>query len=101
MIHKVRGGQGVEDAVEDIVRRGVSELRKNAFGDDLEDVKALPWTREQAWAVLRALSSASEVGFACFVEVKRESTERLTFRSWSCLSDPVSRCAGEFPVQRG
>lgn len=49
------------DAVEDIVRRGVSELRKNAFGDDMEDAKALPWTREQAWAVLRALSSANEV----------------------------------------
>ncbi|EIM82494.1 exonuclease [Stereum hirsutum FP-91666 SS1] len=63
LIHKVRGGQRVVDAVDDIVRRGVSELRKNAFGDDMEDAKALPWTREQAWAVLKALSGANEVPY--------------------------------------
>lgn len=53
--------------MEDIIRRGVSELRKNAFGDDMEDAKTLPWTREQAWAVLKALSGANEVRLpACY-----------------------------------
>ncbi|CCO28883.1 Mitochondrial escape protein 2 [Rhizoctonia solani AG-1 IB] len=39
-------------------------MRKNAFGDDLEDAKALPWTREQAWSVLRALASKDEIPYA-------------------------------------
>jgi hypothetical protein len=63
LIHKVNSGQRVEEAVEDIVNRGASELRKNAFGDDAEDAKNLAWTREQAWAVLRALASAPDVPY--------------------------------------
>jgi len=59
----VRSGQTVEEAVEDIVNHGVGELRKNAFGDDAEDAKGLPWTREQAWAVLKALAHKSEVPY--------------------------------------
>ena len=61
----MRGGQRVEDAVEDIVGRGVAELRKGAFGDDAEDARALPWTRAQAWAVVKALAQASEVRALC------------------------------------
>jgi hypothetical protein len=57
----VRSGQSVEEAVEDMIKRGVSELRKNAFGDDVEDSKNLLWSREQAWAVLRLLSERTEV----------------------------------------
>jgi hypothetical protein len=38
-------------------------LRKNAFGDDVEDAKSLPWTREQAWAVLKALSKSNEIPY--------------------------------------
>ncbi|KAI0317299.1 exonuclease [Amylostereum chailletii] len=63
LIHKVRAGQRVEEAVEDIINRGVSELRKNAFGDDAEDAKGLSWTREQAWAVVKALSRFNEVPY--------------------------------------
>lgn len=63
LIHKVQSGQHVEEAVEDIIARGVSELRKSAFGDDLDDAKSLPWTREQAWAVLKALSIHNEVPY--------------------------------------
>ncbi|KAI0060858.1 hypothetical protein BV25DRAFT_1839423 [Artomyces pyxidatus] len=63
LIHKVRSGLTVEEAVEDIIHRGVSELRKNAFGDDAEDAKSLAWTREQAWAVLKALSKYNEVPY--------------------------------------
>ncbi|KAJ7702409.1 exonuclease [Mycena rosella] len=43
LIYKVRSGARVEEAVEDIIARGVSELRKNAFGDDADDAKSLPW----------------------------------------------------------
>lgn len=63
------------DAVDDIVRRGVSELRKNAFGDDMEDAKALPWTREQAWAVLKALSGANEVRLFVHLQHVESSTK--------------------------
>ncbi|THH22364.1 hypothetical protein EUX98_g8222 [Antrodiella citrinella] len=63
LVHKVRSGQKVEDAVEDIVYRGVSELRKNAFGDDAEDAKNLPWTRDQAWILMKLLANKSEVPY--------------------------------------
>ncbi|VDC07176.1 unnamed protein product [Peniophora sp. CBMAI 1063] len=55
VLRKVRAGATVEAAVEEIVARGAGELRKAAFGDDAEDARALPWTRAQAWAVLRGL----------------------------------------------
>ena len=61
MVHKIRSGQPVEIAVEDIISRCTSEIRKNAFGDDIDDAKNLPWTREQAWAVIKQLSKVGEV----------------------------------------
>ncbi|KAG8733505.1 mitochondrial escape protein 2 [Ceratobasidium sp. 423] len=64
LVSKVRNGQSVTDAVDEIIRRGISEMRKNAFGDDLEDAKSLKWTREQAWSVLRALASKDEIPYA-------------------------------------
>ena len=63
LVHKVRNGQTVEDAVEDIVSRGVAELRKNAFGDDADDAKSLPWSREQAWHVLKQLAKQEEIPY--------------------------------------
>lgn len=53
----------VDEAVEDIIARGITELRKNAFGDDADDAKSLPWSREQAWRVLKVLSKSAEVGY--------------------------------------
>lgn len=53
----------VEEAVEDIVSRGVAELRKNAFGEDSDDGKNLPWSRYQAWKVLKMLATIPEVGY--------------------------------------
>ncbi|KAJ7134886.1 RNA12 protein-domain-containing protein [Mycena epipterygia] len=61
LISKVRSGARVEEAVEDIITRGVSELRKNAFGDDVDDAKSLPWAREQAWSLFKLLSKQAEV----------------------------------------
>lgn len=52
----------VQQAVDDIVSRGVSELRKSAFGDDAEDAKSLPWSREQAWILMKLLAKKPEVG---------------------------------------
>jgi hypothetical protein len=61
LIHKVRNGATVEDAVEDIIYREVSEVRKKAFGDDAEDAKNLAWGREQAWSLFKQLSKKTEV----------------------------------------
>jgi RNA12 protein len=61
LIHKIRGGQQVGEAVEDIINKCVGELRKNAFGVDIEDSNHLQWSREQAWAIIKQLSSRGEV----------------------------------------
>jgi hypothetical protein len=53
----------VEEAVEDIIARGVVELRRNAFGDDVDDAKGLAWTQEQAWKVIKMLSKSQEVPY--------------------------------------
>ncbi|KAF5330523.1 hypothetical protein D9619_005680 [Psilocybe cf. subviscida] len=63
LIHKVRTGMKIEEAVEDIITRGVVELRKNTFGEDAEESKNLPWTRYQAWKVLKVLAKSPEVGY--------------------------------------
>lgn len=61
LVHKVRSGQTIDDAVEDIISRGAQELRKNAFGEDSEDAKNLSWTREQAWAIVKQLADKDQV----------------------------------------
>ncbi|KZT03537.1 uncharacterized protein LAESUDRAFT_761884 [Laetiporus sulphureus 93-53] len=63
LVHKVRSGLSVQEAVDDIITRGVSEIRKNAFGDDLDDAKNLPWTREQAWALMKKLARQPEISY--------------------------------------
>ncbi|GBE82399.1 RNA12 protein-domain-containing protein [Sparassis latifolia] len=63
LINKLRNGETVENAVEDIITRGVSEIRKNAFGDETGDSRNLPWTREQAWALMKLLSKQPEVSY--------------------------------------
>ncbi|KAG8967252.1 mitochondrial escape protein 2 [Tulasnella sp. 419] len=64
LTHKVRNGSSIKDAVEDIIARGVGELRKAAFGDDEDDAKNLAWTREQAWGVLQQLAKHDEIPYA-------------------------------------
>jgi len=49
--------------VEDIITRGVGELRKNAFGDDTDDAKDLPWTRTQAWSLMKRLAKEGEIPY--------------------------------------
>ena len=57
----------MEVAVEDIISRCTSEIRKNAFGDDLEDAKSLAWSREQAWAIMKQLANKPEVSLVLLV----------------------------------
>jgi hypothetical protein len=47
--------------VEEIIARAVSELRKSAFSDDVDDGQGKLWTQDQAWTVVKALSTESEV----------------------------------------
>lgn len=45
----------------DIITRSATEIVKNCFGEDKEEAKSLPWTREQAWYIVKQLSSHKEV----------------------------------------
>ncbi|KAG1819493.1 RNA12 protein-domain-containing protein [Suillus subaureus] len=63
LIHKVCSGQCIEEAVEDIITSGVGELRKKAFGEDIDDAKSLLWSREQAWTVLKQLARKAELPY--------------------------------------
>ncbi|KAG1759396.1 RNA12 protein-domain-containing protein [Suillus occidentalis] len=63
LIHKVCSSQGIEEAVEDIIASGVGELRKKTFGEDIDDAKSLPWSREQAWTVLKQLTRKAELPY--------------------------------------
>lgn len=45
----------------DIIARSATEIVKNCFGDDSEEAKNLPWTREQAWFLVKKLSKDKEV----------------------------------------
>jgi hypothetical protein len=65
LVYKIRSGFTVSEAVEDIIVRNVVELRKAAFGDDLEDSKSLPWTRSQAWKIISDLAKKREVSLCC------------------------------------
>ncbi len=82
----------IQEAVDDIIARGVSELRKRAFGDDAEDAKNLAWTREQAWILMKQLAKKPEVGCSCHTEL----ISCLTF----CFPGFLPPSTGRFPVQR-
>ena len=92
LIRKVRNGQQVQEAVEDIINRGVVELRKNAFGDDMEDAKTLPWSKEQAWIVLKQLSKQEEVRYYS-VGLSHDSCNIDSY------ADPVLRPTNRVPLQ--
>lgn len=63
LVHRLCNEQRVEDAVADIINRGVEELRKTAFGHDVDDAKNLPWTREQAWTIAKSLANRIEIPY--------------------------------------
>ncbi|KAJ1965536.1 mitochondrial escape protein 2, partial [Dispira parvispora] len=75
-MQKVKGGQSVEEALEDIVQKTAAEVRKFALGDDQTGGprtlgSATPtnvtveggWTAYQFWYVLEALANSDRVNY--------------------------------------
>ncbi|EGU11742.2 Dynactin [Rhodotorula toruloides ATCC 204091] len=63
LVQKIRAGQTVDEAVEDLVQRNASEIRKNLFGDDEDEAKGFKWTRDQALALVKGLSEKGELKY--------------------------------------
>lgn len=61
LVSKVHAGFEVDEAVEDIVGRSATEIRKTFFGDDETEAKGMKWTRQQAWRILKGLTEKDEV----------------------------------------
>ena len=96
----MRSGMGAEEAVDDIVLRGVSELRKNAFGDDVEDAKSLPWSREQAWTLMKQLSKQTEVRPLAFPNILAGPVIECCAVPWTrVLQIPYHEVLLEFPFK--
>ncbi|KAF9927352.1 mitochondrial escape protein 2 [Linnemannia zychae] len=62
-VQKIKSGQKPDDAVNDILGRAVTEVRKNAFDFDNSDGRTLNWTPIQFWAVLKQLANSENVSF--------------------------------------
>lgn len=75
LVQKVSLGQSVENAVKDIIARTVVEIRKNTFGDDMEDAKSLPWSRGQAWIVVEQLAAKGEIPYYALLHDSFKSDE--------------------------
>lgn len=61
LVHKIQNGESLTFAMEDIINRGVAEIRKTTFGDDSEESKSLPWSQIQAWTIIKQLAANDEV----------------------------------------
>ncbi|GAA5851864.1 hypothetical protein JCM8547_000081 [Rhodosporidiobolus lusitaniae] len=64
LVSKIRAGQTVDEAIDDIVQRETVSLRKALFGDDEEEAKGLKWSRDQAAALVKGLSEKGELKYA-------------------------------------
>lgn len=53
----------VDMAVDDIITRGVGELRKSAFGE-VEEAGSMAWSKEQVFFILKALAKSEEVSIS-------------------------------------
>lgn len=60
LLAKISIGQSVPTAVSEIISRTIVELRKSFFGDDATESSSLPWTRSNAWAVIRLLTESED-----------------------------------------
>lgn len=63
LVQKIRSGIPLEEAVEEIINRSVTEIKKNCVGDGEEAAKALPWKREQVWGLIKELADKDEVRY--------------------------------------
>lgn len=64
LVQKVIGGIEAEDAVEEIVNRTATEIRKNFFGDDKSEAATLSWSRAMAWTLVKSLVAEEEIKYA-------------------------------------
>ncbi|GAA5828532.1 hypothetical protein JCM11251_000838 [Rhodosporidiobolus azoricus] len=64
LVQKVRAGQSIDEAIDGMLDREATSLRKNLFGDDEEEAKALKWSRDQAWALVKGLSEKGELKYS-------------------------------------
>ncbi|KDE03772.1 hypothetical protein MVLG_05774 [Microbotryum lychnidis-dioicae p1A1 Lamole] len=64
LVSKIHAGAEPNEAVQDIVSRNATEIRKTFFGDDESEAKGLKWTREQAWKILTGLTGQEELKYA-------------------------------------
>jgi hypothetical protein len=94
----------MQEAVEEIITRAVGETRKTAFGDDTDDTKGKAWTREQAWKVIKVLSTKLEVRVSYQILMYTNKIHifsrslTLTF-SWTSLSKGTKMPCEEWKTQ--
>ncbi|KAJ2320335.1 mitochondrial escape protein 2 [Coemansia sp. RSA 2704] len=63
-VQKVRAGESVDAALEDIIQRSITEVRKYAFADDSEvGQHEHTWTPEQFWYLLTELALRDSVEY--------------------------------------
>ncbi|KAJ1854757.1 mitochondrial escape protein 2 [Coemansia sp. RSA 1822] len=63
-VQKVRAGESVDAALEDIVQRSITEVRKYAFADDSEVGQCEhTWSPEQFWFLLTELAQHQDVEY--------------------------------------
>ncbi|GJJ12482.1 hypothetical protein Clacol_006724 [Clathrus columnatus] len=65
VIHKLSTYPNVtiSEVMEDIERRGVTEVRKNVFAGESEEGTNLAWTKQQAWSIVKALAQKDHVNY--------------------------------------
>ncbi|KAJ2702240.1 mitochondrial escape protein 2, partial [Coemansia spiralis] len=64
LVQKVHAGERVDAALESIIQRAITEVRKHAFADDAEvSQSSHTWTPEQFWYLLTELAQGEEVEY--------------------------------------
>ncbi|KAJ3344297.1 mitochondrial escape protein 2 [Gonapodya sp. JEL0774] len=62
-VQKVKAGLSFKDAFDELVSKSISEIRKSGFGDNPSERAKLPWSQEQFWQIVVALTDKEEVSF--------------------------------------
>ncbi|KAJ2678436.1 mitochondrial escape protein 2 [Coemansia spiralis] len=63
-VQKVNAGETIDGALEDIIQRSITEIRKYAFSDDSEVGKCEhTWTPEQFWCLLTELAKHNSIEY--------------------------------------
>ncbi|KAJ1906129.1 mitochondrial escape protein 2 [Coemansia sp. IMI 209127] len=63
-VQKVRAGETLDGALEDIIQRSITEVRRYAFADDSEVGQCEhTWTPEQFWCILTELAACESIEY--------------------------------------